>query len=90
MKDEKKRLEAINKKNDTKIDEIKTAVGAIIGEDEILGDPEGHTIGKLLRMNGIKTISASKENIKKFPDIYKSLEENNLIKQGTDYQQLRF
>jgi len=90
MKDEKKRLEGINKKNDAKIDEIKTAVGAIIGEDSVLGTPDGKTIAKISTIDGRKTISASKENQKKFPDIYKSLEENNLIKQGEGYKKLSF
>ena len=90
MKDEKKRRETIIKKNKDKIDKIKTAVGAIIGEDEVLGTPEGKTIGKLTRIDGRKTVSTSAANIKKFPDIYKSLEDNKLIKHGDDYSKLSF
>ena len=69
---------------------IKTAVGAIIGEDSVLGTPEGKTIGKIITIAGRKTISASAENIKKYPDLYKSIEEKNLMKQGEDYKKMSF
>jgi len=79
MKDQKKSLEYQKKKIDAKINDIKTAVSLLIGENEILSSPEGETLATLTsveseRVMGLKDIKS------KNPKAFEYLKKHELTK----------
>ena len=67
-------------------DDIKNALGLYIGGNNYLETPTGISLASASEMAGRKSISVSA--LKKFPELYKKVEENGLITESDPWRQL--
>lgn len=74
------------KKLQLKKDDIKNAMGLLIGGGSVLESEDGQKLASVSEISGRKTISFS--DVKKYPEVMDMLEERDLIKTGDGYRQL--
>jgi len=87
MKDQYKRISKAIKKLDARQDDIKNAIGLLIGENAYLQNAEGESLAKAFEVTR-ETISLS--NIKKeLPEVAQILIDKNMINKSTS-RQIRF
>ena len=86
MLEEHAKLVKKEKEIEKRKDDIKNALGLYIGENNYLETPEGNSLCSASQISGKKSVSVSE--LKKFPEIFKTVEESGLIKTGDSYRQL--
>ena len=70
-----------SRKND-----IKNALGLYIGGNNYLETPDGHSLASASEIKGRESVSVS--DLKKYPDLYRTVDEKGLIRVSDSYRQL--
>ena len=86
MIDEHFKLSIKAKEIDNRQNDIKNALGLYIGANNYLQNPEGNQLASASEISGKKSISVTE--LKKFPEIFKTVKDAGLIKTGNNYRNL--
>lgn len=86
MLEEYARLGAKEKELEARKKDIKNALGLYVGGNNYLETPGGYSIASVSEIKGKESISVS--DLKKHPEIFKTVNEAGLINYGDPYRQM--